>query len=172
MSQSPTTHTDYARPYRPLPIKLFNAAGLGDIHKQFAPARLLAAARKQAGETELLRAPLKEPLKRLCDSLIAEAELSPFGRIVQATRLKTLLVNRLRLDALMAKHPEILDQPDPHVLLIAGLARTGTTFLHRVLAADPMARSLPSWEALNPAPLPDETAGNPIRRIRRGPTRR
>lgn len=163
-----TTNTDYSKPYQPLLIKLLNAAGFGNVHKQFDPERLLAAARKQAGETELSAAPLMEPLRRLCDSLIAEAELSPFGRIVQATRLKMLLVNRLRLDALMAKHPEILEQPDPHVLLIAGLARTGTTFLHRVLAADPMARSLPSWEALNPAPLPGEPAGDPSRRIKRG----
>ena len=163
-----TTRTDYARPYRPLPIKLLNGLGLGNVHKQFDPKNLLAAARKQAGETELSQAPLMEPLSRLCDALIAEANLSPFGRIVQTTRLKMLLVNRLRLDALMAKHPEILEQPDPHVLLIAGLARTGTTFLHRVLAQDPMARSLPSWEALAPAPLPGEPAGDPSKRIKRG----
>jgi len=163
-----TTRTDYARPYRPLPIKLLNGLGLGNVHKQFDPENLMAAARKKAGETELSNAPLMEPLSRLCDALIAEANLSPFGRIVQETRLKMLLVNRLRLDAIMSKHPEILEQPDPHVLLIAGLARTGTTFLHRVLAQDPMARSLPSWEALAPAPLPGEPAGDPSKRIKRG----
>lgn len=162
------TRTDYARPYRPLPIKLFNALGLGNVHKQLDPARLMAAARKEAGETELSAAPLMEPLGRLCDSLIAEANLSPFGRIVQATRLKMLLINRLRLDAIMARHPEILEQADPHILLIAGLARTGTTFLHRVLAKDPFARSLPSWEALAPAPLPTEPSGDPSKRIARG----
>lgn len=163
-----TTRTDYAKPFRPWPIRLFNTIGAGNLHKQFDPDLLMAAARKKAGKSELSSAPLKEPLERLCASLIAEANLSPFGRIVQATRLKMLLINRLRLDALMAKHPEILAQPDPQILLIAGLARTGTTFLHRILAADPMARTLPSWEALCPAPLPGQPAGDPSKRIQRG----
>lgn len=163
-----TTRTNYARPFRPLPVRLFNGLGLGNIHKQFDPQRLMAAARKEAGETELSAAPLMEPLTRLCHALIAEAGLSPFGRIIQQTRLKTLLINRLRLDALMARHPDILAQPDPHVLLIAGLARTGTTFLHRALAKDPLARTLPSWEALAPAPLPGEPQGDPSKRIKRG----
>lgn len=164
----PVTRTDYATPFRRWPIKLLNTIGPGNVHKQFDPDQLMAAARKEAGQNELSAAPLMTPLKRLCDSLIAEAELSPFGRIVQGTRLKTLLVNRLRLDALMSRHPEILEQADPDVLLIAGLARTGTTFLHRVLAKDPMARSLPSWEALAPAPAPGEPDGDPSKRIARG----
>ncbi len=167
-----STNTNYKKPYRPLPIKILNGLGVGNVHKQFDPELLMAKARKQAGGqaggTELSTAPLMRPLKLLCDSLIAEANLSPFGRIVQQTRLKGLLVNRLRLDALMAKHPEILDQPDPEVILIAGLARTGTTFLHRALSADPLARTLPSWEALAPAPLPGEPAGDPSKRIKRG----
>lgn len=162
------TRTDYARPYRPWPIKLYNGLGIGNAQKRFNPNRLMAAARKQAGHTQLSSAPLEEPLAHLCSALISEANLSPFGQIVQAARLKMLLVNRLRLDGLMAKHPEILAQPDPDVLLIAGLARTGTTFLHRVLAADPMARTLPSWEALSPAPLPGEPLNDPQKRIKNG----
>jgi len=163
-----STNTDYKNPYRPLPIKIINGLGFGNVHKQFNPDLLMAAARKKAGGTELSSAPLMTPLKLLCNSLIAEANLSPFGRIVQRTRLKGLLINRLRLDALMAAHPEILEQPDPDVILIAGLARTGTTFLHRALSADPMARTLPSWEALAPAPLPGEPAGDPSKRIKNG----
>jgi hypothetical protein len=163
-----STNTNYKKPYRPLPIKILNGLGMGNVHKQFDPDLLMAKARKQAGGTELSSAPLMRPLKLLCSSLIAEANLSPFGRIVQQTRLKGLLVNRLRLDALMAKHPDILAQPDPDVILIAGLARTGTTFLHRALSADPGARTLPSWEALAPAPLPGEPAGDTSKRIARG----
>jgi hypothetical protein len=37
--------------------------------------------------------------------------------------------------------------------MIMGLQRTGTTKLHRLLAADPDNRVLKSWEAINPAPL-------------------
>lgn len=169
MSQSTKTRTDYRRPYRPLPIRFLNALpGLRSDRALFDPERLLASARKKSGEDTLSDAPLMEPLERLCAALVEEARLSRFGRIVQETRLKTLLVNRLRLDALMRKHPEILEQPDPDVLLIAGLARTGTTLLHRSLAADPTARSLPSWEAMHPAPLPGEPYGETAKRLSSG----
>lgn len=168
MTKASSTQTDYARPFRPLAVRAFNALGRGNPHKQFNPDRLFAAAQKTAGETELSGAPLMEPLRKLCSSILQEANLSPFGRVIQSTRLKTLITNRLRLDALMRKHPEILRQPDPDVLLIAGLARTGTTMLHRTLAADPAARSLPSWEALNPAPVPGDAPGDPGSRLKLG----
>ena len=41
-------------------------------------------------------------------------------------------------------------------IIIVGLPRTGTTTLHRLLAAAPGARALASWEALNPAPFRGE----------------
>ncbi len=59
----------------------------------------------------------------------------------------------MRAEALFRKHPDILEQELKPPIVITGLQRTGTTFLHRLLAADPAAYSLLSWEALNPAPL-------------------
>ena len=109
-----------------------------------------------------------EPLTQLCRAIREEARLTAFGKIIQQTRLKNLIVNRLRLDALMRKHPEILHQAEPEVIAIVGLARTGTTLLHRTLAADPEARTLPSWETLNPAPLPSEAKGDNSKRVRLG----
>ena len=166
MSQTATT---YAKPYRPLPIKVLNALPkLRSDRTVFSTKFIISYAQKITGEKQLSHAPLLEPLERLCEAIAEEAKLSQFGRIVQETRLKGLVTNRLRLDALMRKHPEILEQPDPDVLLIAGLARTGTTFLHRVLASDPGARTLPSWEALNPAPWPGEPLGTHKKREKYG----
>lgn len=165
----PETKTDYARPYRPFPIRLYNALPkLRADSTVFNADRILQYAERKTGLNELSDAPLMEPLARLCEALAREAKLSNFGRIVQLTRLRSLVVNRLRLDALMRDHPEILEQPDPDVLLIAGLARTGTTFLHRTLAKDPLARALPSFEALNPAPLPGEPHGTHEKRLKNG----
>ena len=48
--------------------------------------------------------------------------------------------------------------------MILGLQRTGTTKLHRLLAADEQNRVLLSWEALNPVPLGDHN-GKPDKRI-------
>ncbi|MEO1405501.1 MAG: sulfotransferase, partial [Pseudomonadota bacterium] len=156
MTPNETTRTDYAEPYRPWPIKAFNALGGPGAPRGFHAEQLLKAAKAKTKLTDLSDAPLMEPLERLCTALNTEARLSPFGRIVQRERLMGLLVNRLRLDDIMRRHPEIRDEPDPHVLLIAGLARTGTTLLQRSLASDPHARALPSWEALCPAPVPGE----------------
>jgi len=161
------TTTNYSQPYRPLLIRALNGVG-GPFSGPLDPDRLLLSARKDTGLHNLSDAPLMEPLGQLCAALNAEAQLSPFGRIVQGTRLKTLIVNRLRLDDLMRRHPEILRQPDPEILLIAGLARTGTTLLHRSLASDPNARSAASWETLNPAPIPREKPGHPTKRQKRG----
>ena len=162
------THTDYARPYRPWPVALFNRLGGPGAPRRFDAGALISAARRTTGLTELSDAPLLEPLTRYCEALNTEARLSPFGRIVQRERLKGLLINRLRMDDLMRRRPDLLDQPDPDCLIIAGLARTGTTFLQRILAADPYARSLPAWEALNPAPFPGEVSGRPDARRRKG----
>lgn len=134
----------------------------------FDPDKLLNFAKQKTGETTFSSAPLMAPLGKLCAAIRTEARLSAFGRIIQATRLKTLIVNRLRLDALMRRHPEILEQPVPDIIVIVGLARTGTTLLHRSLAADPEARTLPSWETLNPAPLPNERGYSATKRIKQG----
>ncbi len=169
MTQTNATNTNYTKPFRPWPIRLFNSLPrLRSDEAVFNPDNIIRYAQKMTGETEFSAAPLREPLEKLCAAIAEDAQLSNFGRVVQETRLKNLLVNRLRLDALMRKHPEILAQPTPDIIIIAGLARTGTTLLHRTLAANPDARSLPSWEALNPAPLPSEPSGNPAKRISKG----
>lgn len=169
MTHTAATNTSYTDPFRPLPIKLFNKLPrLRSDRAVFNPDNIISYAQKITGETEFSDAPLREPLEKLCAAIAEEAQLSNFGRVVQETRLKNLVVNRLRLDAIIRKHPEILAAPTPDVIVIAGLARTGTTLLHRTLAADPDARSLPSWEALNPAPLPKEKPNNPAKRIKQG----
>ncbi|HMV67058.1 MAG TPA: sulfotransferase, partial [Myxococcota bacterium] len=117
------------------------------------PDRLVAHARRQEGLTDLGE-PGLEPLRRLVDAIEAEADLHPFGRFATATRLVQALRNRLRAQAMWTADPSILARPLPRPIVITGLQRTGTTALHRLLAADPRLRALRSWEALNPAPLP------------------
>jgi hypothetical protein len=76
-----------------------------------------------------------------------------------------LLATRLRAEKWLKKHPEILEQELYPVKLICGLQRTGTTKLHRLLAADPDNRALLSWEAISPVPL-DETVKEKAKRLR------
>jgi hypothetical protein len=113
---------------------------------------LIKSARKSTGLKDLGPDFWEEPLKRLIDSINEEANLHPIGMYISKKRLINLLSTRLKAEWWFKKEPGILDQPLYPVLLIAGLQRTGTTKLQRLLSADPGARSLLSWEALNPAP--------------------
>jgi hypothetical protein len=164
------TSRDYARPYRPRLIHAFNAAGRLPLLRHLLPrleeVSLLAAARRKTGLEDFGDDAFREPLRVLLDSLNGESNLTPLGRIIQHVRIVGLLSNRLRTEELLKRHPEILQQTFGPVIVIAGLQRTGTTMLHRLLSADPDARSLLSWEALNPVPLPGETPGRPAGRMR------
>src|SRR5690606_36805982 len=100
-----------------------------------------------------------EPLSRLLDSIHGEARLHPVGRLITKGRIVAALRTRLRAEALIARHPEILSMPIEAPIVIAGLQRTGTTMLHRLLAQDPGLRALASWEALEPVAALD--ARNP-----------
>ena len=60
--------------------------------------------------------------------------------------------NRLKVEDLVKRHPEILDIRIDRPIVIAGLPRSGTTYLQSFLAADDRLRSLPFWEAVRPVP--------------------
>ncbi|MCB9680709.1 MAG: sulfotransferase [Alphaproteobacteria bacterium] len=115
----------------------------------------------------------REPLEHLVAAIDAEADLHPLGRMIQRTRLVGNLRCRLRQQAVFDGHPELLDRPVKAPIVITGLQRSGTTFLHRLLAADPRIRSLRSWEAVNPAPFQQAATGakDPRRRLAHQATR-
>lgn len=164
------TSTDYGRPYRPLGVSVLNQAGrlaksLG-LGGRLDTLNLVAAARRKTGFSDFGDEWFMEPLDALVRSINREARLTPLGLALQKTRIVAALSTRLRAERLIGKHPEILDLDLGRTVLIAGLQRTGTTLLHRMIAADPGMRELRAWEALNPAPLPGETAGSSPRRVR------
>lgn len=125
-------------------------AGLGP---RLQPDALIAAARRRAKLETLEPGGWREGLARLCRALDDdEAALHPLGRWIAREQLVSHLVTRLRVDALVRARPEILARPLAPPLVVTGMQRTGTTKLQRLLAADPRARALPSWEALEPVP--------------------
>jgi hypothetical protein len=74
------------------------------------------------------------------------------------------LVNRLRWEADVEKHPEILDEDVDDPIVVLGLPRSGTTKLQRFLSADPNLQATPAWAMWNPAPFPGEERGDPTPR--------
>ncbi len=115
--------------------------------------RLIRSAKKSTGLDDLGKDFWDEPLDRMLQSINNEANLHPVGMFISRERIVNLLANRLRAEYYFKKYPEILDQDVYPVWMIAGLQRTGTTKLQRLLNADPANRVLASWEAINPAPF-------------------
>ncbi|KPK51352.1 MAG: hypothetical protein AMJ63_12690 [Myxococcales bacterium SG8_38_1] len=153
MSAGEITST-FDRAYRPTPIAIANR--LGRLFRigtgPITVDGVLADARGKAGLSDFGDDAFLEPLEILVDSINREAALHPVGRMIIRGRLVGVLVNKLVAQRTIEKHPEILDIPVEAPIVVAGLARTGTTMLHRLIAKDPSIRSLASWEAINPAP--------------------
>ena len=96
----------------------------------------------------------EEGLRILCEDLAGLAELLPEGNYLQRTMVKGALVGRLLSEHGFAEHPSYVDVPVERPLFVTGLPRTGTTALHRLLAADPANQGLELWLTEVPQPRP------------------
>jgi hypothetical protein len=162
MSSSEVTAA-FDRPYRPTAIAIANRvgrllSGVGIGGRPITVTDVLSDARRKTGLSDFGDEGFLEPLEVLADSINREAALNPVGHMIIRGRIVGVLRNKLVAQDNIKRHPEILDIPVEAPIVIAGLARTGTTMLHRLIAQDPAIRSLASWEAINPAPA-KPTAG-------------
>src|SRR5690349_10216052 len=126
------------------------------LNTMIAVDDLLAAAREKTGLTDYGDEWFTEPLTVLVRALNDEARLSELGRTLTRRRLTALLADRLRLRQLHKDHPEVLDEQVTVAAEICGLPRTGSTLLHRLLAASRHVTSTLSWETSYPLPFPGE----------------
>jgi hypothetical protein len=149
-------------PFRPLPIRAFNALGRGaaklGVHGfSLAEESLLAAACKEARLTDFGPDTFRTGLRVLLESLERDARLNAFGRYYAQRQVHELLVTRLRLVDWRRRNSEVEKQEIVRPLFVLGLPRTGTTLLYSLLALDPAHRSPLSWEIDDPCP-PAEAA--------------
>lgn len=126
--------------------------------------RLLEAARSKTGLDDFGDPWFVEPLTVLTSSIVDEARLNDTGLFLTERRFVGLLAERLRLQELVRRHPEISDEQVRVAAEICGLPRTGSTLLHRLLAACPAVTSTFSWETTYPLPFPDEGPDAQIRK--------
>jgi hypothetical protein len=92
------------------------------------------------------------PFRLLCADLEERAGLSPLGRIMANGQLVGLLRGRCRAERLLARHPEIHDEPVERPIIIMGPMRSGSTRLQRLLACDPRLEWTRLYETLFPVP--------------------
>ena len=115
---------------------------------------IVAAAQAQAGLSELEDPSILEGLGIYVRALNEEARLNARGVQSMRTWLVDTLVNRLRVDDYLARHPELLQRPVASPMFVFGLPRTGTTLAINLLNADPARRSALRWEVLDSVPPP------------------
>ena len=95
-----------------------------------------------------------EGLRTLLGALDDESQLSPVGVPAIEGMIIGALQSRLRSQQGWTAHPEHGDVSVERPLVITGLARTGTSALHHLLAQDPELQGLELWLAHTPKPRP------------------
>jgi len=126
---------------------------------------IAAAAERTTGMSDFGGTAHEEGLRLLVEDLNSpEAGLTGKGNYFQRSEVKSALVGRLLTQAQFNQRPEHADVPIERPIFVMGLPRTGTTALHRLLHADPMAQGLEMWITQYPQPRPprDTWESDPI----------
>jgi hypothetical protein len=142
--------------------RVADAVGLSS--RPLSAAELIRRARHRTGLTDLGDEPFLEPLEVLARSYHEEARLSVFGRLVARWDALRFLSNLLMLKDAEKAWPDMLARPIEQPIFITGMPRSGTTFLHHLLAQDPANRVVRCWETIYPYPARVRRQASPERR--------
>ena len=167
---APIRIDDLARPrFSPEVEQIFDFLAQQGRSVALEPDALLKAAIEQSGGLDDFGddPSFEERLDVLCRALRDEAGLSDAGVGATHAQLVGHLVNRLRVEDLLRRHPEIDDVEISRPIVVCGLQRTGTTHLHNLMSSDPALRSLPYWESLEPVLAPADAGADPDPRLER-----
>lgn len=96
-------------------------------------------------------------LELLCDEWGSDSDLNNLGRLNLRGKLLQFVKNRLLIQDLLNRHPEIHAIKINKPIIVAGLPRSGTTHLLNLMAADKRLRALPLWESYEPILAASET---------------
>lgn len=120
--------------------------------------------RKQTGLVDFGDSWFHRPLHVLTKALREEAGLNAIGQFGAYGQLKKVMRDRLRAQYWFDRHPEIEARAMPAPVIVVGPMRSGTTRLHRLLAADTRFAHLRLFETICPIPAPGFRRGGPDRR--------
>jgi len=133
---------------------------------------LYAKARRSTGLEDFGAPPIEPAMSVLADSLEREAALHRVGCFLMRTHLLDLLKTHLRLvDAWKRQSQEDVESsPIARPIFITGTPRSGSTFLHELLAAEPALRAPRVWEVMFPVTANEPDRGWRDRRVRNAAT--
>jgi len=111
-----------------------------------------AEARKR-GLSDLEPTPeAREALEVLLESLAASVRMTWVGRFSAKDDTVRLARTHLRIHRALRETPAVTKAALPPPIFVVGWPRTGSTFLHQLLARDPASRTIPYWESFDPVP--------------------
>ncbi len=126
------------------------------------PAELWALAKKSHGDGLKAAenggrnpedtADFRERFEALCTAVTQDAKLNPLGQAMAYGQLIRALQNRLAFGALWTKHPVLLETQLAPPIIVIGHMRSGTTRIHKLLAADPAHSHTRYCDAYHPIP--------------------
>jgi hypothetical protein len=139
---------------------------LAPVREPLNADQLIALARRRTRLTEFGETAFLDSLQNLLRACYEDANLSLVGRIATRWDVVRFLSNLLRLFDEEQRAPGILTRPVGRPMFISGLPRSGTTFLHSLLAEDPANLVPRVWQLIHPYPLGNSESGLD-RRVRR-----
>ena len=130
----------------------------GIFSSRLQPEDLINRAQRRARLADFGEWHFREPFGVLLKAYEEEAKLSTFGRMAVRWDMLRYLSNLLRLRDEEKNCPAIIDEPIDQPIFILGLPRSGTTFLHNLLAQDPANLVARAWQTIYPYPVPGRIA--------------
>jgi hypothetical protein len=141
-------------------LRTVGSRGGGDKRRRPLRANeLLESALKRARRCDFSDRSFIRPLEHLLTACNEEADLSALG--VRALKLDVLrcLRNLLHFDAIEDECPAVIARPIEAPVIITGMPRSGTTFLHRLILQDPATAGPRLFQLV----YPYASAANPVR---------
>ncbi len=112
--------------------------------------RLHDEAKRATGHSDFGDPSYQGALRVLLRSYDEESRLGPEGREATWDTLRGQLAGRLLSNARFEEHADRLRYPIERPIVVTGMSRTGTTALHKLLAADPDSQCLEYWLGCEP----------------------
>lgn len=109
-------------------------------------------------------------IRCLAESIQRDPYYDDLGRYMASHYIYGWIERYVQFEQDLADFPDIVHVPVAKPLFLVGFGRTGSTFLHHLLALDPQARAPRLWELQQPSPPPRPETYDTDPRIRRQQT--
>lgn len=124
---------------------------------------IIESAEIAAGTADVIDARLRQRVDSLARHFRDQGAFTADQMIATRRQIVRNLARRMGIEADIARHPEILAEEIEAPIFVVGFARTGTTLLQSLLAADPGNRAMPAWRIREPSPPPADGPIAPYR---------